>query len=137
MKRLLLITVAIVLSPHLAHAQEITASPICFNLVNEAPYKVYGDLSTPYYTNDEGDKRRNVSTFRLEAAGTRHPTEDYLQDRAEFCARGPFYPGRQLEITLRALFPIFNCKTSIEFGDVIIKGTLNEDGTSKTWVECL
>lgn len=122
--------------PAQAIAQEITTSPICFILRNDAPYKVYGELSTNYFTNEEGQRRRHTGSFRLEAAGSTHPEKGYPNDRAEFCSSGPFYDGRQLELTIKALFPIFSCKTNIEQGEVLIKGIRYEDGSSKTWAEC-
>lgn len=128
MKYFLLFTLLIL--PSFAHAQEVTPHDIPFKIRNEAPYKIFGEVATPYYINTEnGQNRRNVATFVLEAVGGK--------DTIIFNSSGPFFPDRQLEITLRGLFPIFSCKTSIELGDIVIKGRLNDDGTSKTWIECL
>ncbi len=119
-----------------AIAQDITASPICFTVRNEAPYRVYGDISTNYDTNAQGQKIRHNGSFRLEKAGTTQAKENYYLDRSEFCSKGPFYQGRQLELTIRTLIPVFSCKTSIELGEIIIKGKINDDGTTKTWAVC-
>lgn len=110
--------------------------PICFIVRNEAPYRVYGQFSTEYYTAPDGTKARHTGTFRLEKGGSKHPEEGYFTDRSEFCSSGPFYPGRQLELTLRTLIPIFSCKTNIELGEIVIKGKRNQDGTTKTWAIC-
>lgn len=119
-----------------AKAQEITTQPICFTIVNHAPYKVYGQVATDYYTTPNGTKARHTGTFRLEAAGTLHKEKGYPLDRSEFCSSGPFYPNRQMELTLRTLVPIFSCKTNIELDDINIRGQIKEDGSAKTWAEC-
>lgn len=116
-------------------AQEVTASPICFSIRNEAPYKVYGQIATDYYTTQDGTKARHTATFNLEQAGTKNPETGNYTDRREFCSSGPFYEGRQVELMLRTLIPIFTCKTSVELGEVIIHGRFTDDGT-KTWATC-
>ncbi len=133
--RNLLLLICLLFAPA-TMAQEITDKPICFTLRNEAPYRVYGEVSTDYYTAPDGSKARHTGTFRLEKAGAKRKGEDYFIDRTEFCSSGPFYSGRQLEITLRTLFPTFSCKTNIELGEIIIKGNMKDDGTTKTWVVC-
>ncbi|MBI1300928.1 MAG: hypothetical protein GC137_04625 [Alphaproteobacteria bacterium] len=119
-----------------ALAQEITGQPICFTIRNEAPYRVYGQFSTDYYTASDGTKARHTATFRLEKGGSKHGEKGYFTDRSEFCSSGPFYPGRQLELTLRTLIPIFSCKTNVELGEIVIQGKRNQDGTTKTWAVC-
>jgi len=119
-----------------AAAQEITSQPICFTVRNEAPYRVYGEIGTDRIANADGQKIRHTGTFRLEKPGTVDPETGYPKDVSEFCSSGPFFPGRQLNLTLRSLFPIFECRTSVELGEVVIKGQVNEDGTSKTWAVC-
>ena len=117
-------------------AQEITPSPICFTLRNEAPYRVYGEVSTDRYTMPDGTEARHNGSFRLEKAGTLHEDKGYPLDRTEFCSQGPFYPGRQLELTIRTLFPVFSCKTNIEVGEIVIKGRHKKEGGTKTWAVC-
>ena len=136
MKYGLTLLTCITLSPSLCQAQEITTQPLCFTLRNEAPYMVYGDIKTDYYTTPDGIRAKHSSTFRLQKAGARHPDKNYPTDRAEFCSSGPFYSGRQLELTIRTLIPIFSCKTNIELGEIIIKGELKDDGTTRTWAGC-
>lgn len=119
-----------------AIAQEITPQPICFTIRNEAPYRVYGDVTTNFYTTPDGTEARHTGTFRLNKAGARHKKKGYPLDVAEFCSSGPFYPGRQLEITLRTFVPIFSCKTSIEVGEIVIKGQYKKEGGVRTWAVC-
>ncbi len=122
--------------PCSAYAQDITSTPICFSIRNEAPYKVYGDVSTDYYTRPDGTKTRHVGTFRLEKEGSESEDGQTLTDRTRVCSQGPFYPGKQLEITIRTLLPIFSCKTSVELGEIVIKGEIKDDGSSRTWAVC-
>lgn len=124
------------LVPSITVAQEITDEPICFTIRNEAPYKVYGDVATDYFTTPEGTQARHTGTFRLEAAGTVDKITGYRKDITEFCSSGPFYPGRQMALRLRTLIPIFSCKTSIEVGEIVIHGRFEDDGTTKTWATC-
>lgn len=135
----MILFLAILFFPLFAQAQEITKEPICFTVKNTAPYKVYGSFITDYYTMPDGSRRRHTSNFRLEEADAKDPEKGYAIDRAEFCSYGPFYPGRQLEMVLRTLVPIFTCKTSIELGEIVIKGHRNPEpeGGTKTWAECL
>ncbi len=136
MRHLLFILLALCIFPDPALSQEVTPTPICFSIRNEAPYKVYGQVATDYYTTPDGVRARHTATFRFEKAGTTNPKTGNYQDRREFCSSGPFYPNKQLEITLRTLIPIFSCKTSIEMGELVIKGREKEDGTTKTWITC-
>lgn len=137
--RAAILFIAILFFPLLAQAQEITKEPICFTVKNTAPYKVYGSFVTDYYTMPDGSRRRHTSNFRLDAAGDKDPKEGYPTDQAEFCSYGPFYPNRQLELIIRTLVPIFNCKTSVELGEIVIKGYRKPEpeGGTKTWAECL
>ena len=122
-------------APVSAPAQDIVQEPICFVVKNEAPYKVYGNFGTDYYTTPEGTKARHRSNFRLEEAGAVH-AEGYPLDAAEFCSYGPFYPDRKLDLVLRTLVPIFSCRTRIDQGVIVIKGHRKPEGGTETWAEC-
>ncbi len=104
---------------------EVTGTAECFNLINKAPYTVYGSINTNYFTRDDGIKTRHKSNFRLESAGA-----------AEFCTFGPFFEGRKVELVLRTLVPIFDCKTAIT-GDIVIHGRRKEEGGTETYATCL
>ncbi|MCF8496259.1 MAG: hypothetical protein K9G62_06300 [Alphaproteobacteria bacterium] len=119
-----------------ARAQDIVAEPICFQVINEAPYKIYGNFITDTYTAPDGSKSRHRSNFRLDEPGSVHETEGYPLDRAEFCSYGPFLPGRKLEMVLRTLIPIFSCTTRIDQGPIVIKGRRKDEGGTETWAEC-
>ena len=132
---ILAVSMALFIMPFTANAQEITPQPICFNVINEAPYNVTGSIVTNYYTRPDGIRARHRSNFRLNAAGTKHE-EGYPIDRAEFCAAGPFYPDRKLEFVIRTLVPIFSCITKIDQGPIVIKGYRDEEGSAHTSAIC-
>jgi hypothetical protein len=137
MKRLwILILTGLILQPLSAQAQELVAEPLCFLVVNEAPYSVYGSFNTDFYTGPDGAKARHKSNFHLEKAGSIDREKGYPVDRAEFCSYGPFYPGRKLDLVIRTLIPIFDCRTSIDQGPIVIKGHRKPEGGTETWAAC-
>ncbi len=97
----------------------------CFNVINRAPYSVFGSIHTNYYVRPDGVKTRHKSNFRLQ------PSE-----KAEFCTYGPFYDGQKVELVLRTLVPIFDCKTAVT-EDIIIYGRRKSEGGTETWATCL
>lgn len=121
--------------PSTAKAQDIVSEPICFFLINEAPYKVYGNFLTEYFTRPDGSRSRHRSNFRLDEPGTLDD-EGFPADKAEFCTYGPFYQDQKLYFTLRTLVPIFSCKTKVDQGPIVIKGYRKPGGGTETWAEC-
>lgn len=122
--------------PQPVMAQDIVSEPLCFQVRNEAEYKVYGNFVTDYYTTPDGTRARHRSNFRLDEAGSKDPEKGFPTDRAEFCSYGPFLEGRKLEMVLRTLVPIFSCKTRIDQGEIVIKGRRKPEGGAETWAEC-
>ncbi len=111
-------------------AQEIVQEPICFTVRSEANYKVYGSIVTDYYTDlSTGTRARHRSNFRLEPAGAVDAEQGYPLDRAEFCSYGPFYPERKLDLVIRTLIPIFECRTRVDQGEIVITGVRNAEDT--------
>ncbi len=104
---------------------ETTAQPLCFQVQNTTPYTVWGSFVTNSYTAPDGTLARHHENFRLES---RH--------FAEFCSSGPFFPGRKLDLQLRGLVPIYECRTGIG-GPIVIRGQKSDDGGYKTWADCL
>lgn len=118
---------------------DIVEEPICFLLRNEAAFSVNGYFATDQYQRPDGVITRHRSNFRFNEAGeTDAETGDPL-DRAEFCSYGPFLPDRQLLLTLRTLFPVFECKTRVDTGqEIVIKGERRADGNGvQIWAECV
>lgn len=115
--------------PHVAQAAsadgEVVDEPICFNVVSQAPYTVYGSFITNFFTRDDGARARHRSNFRLET-----------NQKAEFCTYGPFYEGRKLELVIRTLVPVFTCKTALS-GDIVVSGRRKPEGGTETWAACL
>lgn len=134
--KLFIVTALCLICPPRAQAQEIVQDPICFNVRNEAPYKVYGSFVTNYYTRPDGIQARHKSNFRLEEAGATDPEKGYPIDQAEFCTYGPFYPGRKLELVIRTLVPIFSCMTRIDQGEIVIQGHRKPEGGTDTKALC-
>lgn len=114
---------------------EIVKDPICFRVVNTADHKMYGSFVTAYYQKPDGSLERHQSNFRLEEKGAKDK-DGYPADMAEFCSYGPFYDGRELELVLRSLVPVFSCKTHIENGDIILKSHRDEKGILRMEAEC-
>ena len=104
---------------------EVLTTPVCFRVINQAPYTVTGSLYTNYYVNKNRQRARHTSNFRLEK-GQSQP----------YCSYGPFYPGQRVELVLRTIVPIFNCKTMID-ADIYIMGKVLENGGTKSWAVCL
>jgi len=103
---------------------EITREPHCFKLVNKAPFTVTGTVSTNFFIMADGTKTRHESGFRLEP-GT----------EGEICTSGPFYPGRELELTLKSLMPVFSCKIQTN-GNVSIYGEYRAEGGTSVSADC-
>ena len=103
---------------------EVTADPICFNVINRATYNVYGTIMTNLYTAEDGTKAHHRANFRL------GPNE-----KTNFCTSGPFFEGRKVDLTLRTLVPVFSCKTTID-QDINIYGREKPTGGTQTWADC-
>lgn len=103
---------------------EILKQPVCFKIVNTAPYTVFGQIKTNYFIRPDGVRSRHRSNFHLK------PKEE-----ADVCTAGPFFEGRRLQFELRTLLPIFTCKTKLR-ETMYVQGKTQEDGTTKTWIDC-
>ena len=103
---------------------EITSQPICTYLTNRSDQTILGTISTAAQTLPSGDSVRHRDNFRL-AAG----------ERKQICTTGPFYEGRRLEIVLKTLLPLFDCKTRID-REIFLDATLQESGFKKLSATC-
>lgn len=104
---------------------EVVADPVCFGIVNRAPFTVFGSLVSNIYTTEDGSNARHRSNFRLEEG-----------QMTRFCTYGPFYAGRKLELALRTLIPVFACKTAL-YKDIEISGRRKPEGGTEIWASCL
>jgi hypothetical protein len=107
-----------------AGAQEITPYPICTQIINEADYAVRGTLSTARGETPEGEPILHSSNFRLLPG-----------ERQDICSSGPFYEGQRLELTLRTVIPVFECRTALT-ASIIIESAIMDNGERKTWASC-
>jgi hypothetical protein len=112
-------------SPGTGREGEIIARPICSAIVNRSDQAILGTLSTAGQAMPSGDVIRHRDNFRLEAG-----------DRREFCSTGPFYEGQRLEIVLRTIIPLFDCKTKIDRGDIYLDAIEDEYGVKKLSATC-
>ena len=103
---------------------EVLAEPICFDVINRAPYSVFGTVSTDAYQTPEGITAHHRANFRLKTG-----------EATEFCSKGPFYEGRRLEFKLRSLVPLFSCQTKID-APIIIQGRFKPEGGTESWATC-
>lgn len=104
---------------------EIVAQPLCSALVNRSDQAILGTLSTAGQRLVSGDVIKHRDNFRLEPG-----------DRKEFCSTGPFYEGQRLEIVLRTLIPLFDCKTKIDRGDIYLDVREEDYGIKKLSATC-
>lgn len=121
--------------PTLAAAQEYLDDPICFTLVNQAPYMVIGDVST-----DEDTYKGDIATYGGEQKIHHTATFRMKQDETfDICTTGPLYEGNKVRLVLRTFVPVFECMTSIYPGALInIRGNyIEEEFRTETWAECL
>ena len=118
-----------------ADAQVYLDSPQCFNIVNEASYSVYGEISTDKHILPSGAEEEHKYAFKLSASQTLNE-KGYPTFKRQFCAKGPFYNGLKLRLKLRTLIPIFECMTAVNKGDIIIRSEEQQDGTAKTYAIC-
>ena len=143
MKHVFLVILTILMFPQISGAQgidnstlDIISEPICFTLRNTADYTVAGNLATAHFQRPDGIVSRHRSNFRLSAAGSFNDAGEPT-DREDFCSYGPFLPDRQLLLTIRTLFPVFECKTRIDQGEIVLKGQRRADDNGViTWAEC-
>ena len=105
-------------------AGEVGQVPQCFNVINKAPYTVLGTVVTDYYTRPDGVKARHRSNFNLKTG-----------EQTRFCTQGPYYEGGKLELVLRTLVPVFDCKTRVD-ADIIINGRIKPEGGTDSWAVC-
>ncbi|MBX2834442.1 MAG: hypothetical protein KTR28_05680 [Micavibrio sp.] len=136
MRKALIALIAFAALPHIAYAQDadqfnakldITQDPICFAVKNEAAYTVIGSMDTANYMRpDDNVLASHRSNFRLKTG-----------EQEEYCSYGPFFPNRSLRLTLRTLFPVFECYSRVDSGTITIKGQRRADDSGViTWAEC-
>lgn len=85
-----------------AQADKFTATPVCSDLINDTGHAVYGAVETDRADGADGETVYYKSNFRLKAG-----------EKTQICSNGPFFEGGRLTLSIRSLFPLFECKTSL------------------------
>ncbi|PZQ48635.1 MAG: hypothetical protein DI551_01310 [Micavibrio aeruginosavorus] len=103
---------------------EILTKPVCSAITNRSDQSMTGTIATAPQKIASGDIVRHRDNFKL-APG----------EKKQFCATGPFFEGRRLEITLRTLIPLFTCKTKID-REIFLDAEYIDDETRKLSATC-
>ena len=103
---------------------EILGKPICSYLTNRSDQTIIGTIATAAQTVASGDVVKHRQNFKLSSG-----------ERRQFCAAGPFYEGRRLELTLRTIIPLFSCKTKIE-REIFLDAQPDDNGIKKLSATC-
>ena len=129
--RFLILCFSFLISIPPVFAQNVTELPICTQIINEADYTVRGTILTatadyddPSDSLKDGTSARHTANFKL-APG----------EKMDVCSQGPFYEGQRLDLQLRTLIPIFECRTALT-GPITIQSEIDADGQRKTWATC-
>lgn len=103
---------------------EIVTRPICSWLTNRSDQTILGTITTAPQKLPDGTVARHRDNFRL-AAG----------ERRQICAAGPFFEGQRLDLTLKTLLPLFNCKTKID-REIFLDAKVQPGGFRKLSATC-
>lgn len=114
------------LSPHAVQAMDlISPTPHCAIIENTTEFTIFGSIRSEYGTTSSGEKRRHEANFRLAP-----------DKKQEVCVTGPFFPGYQVELSLKTLIPIFSCKTRLK-GTIEIRSEKRDDDSNRIYALCL
>lgn len=80
----------------------LSPTPQCSVIKNQSDRTVFIAVRTDYFEGSDGTKQRHEATMRL------NPGE-----KQQVCAQGPFYEGYRVEVILRTIIPLFDCKTKL------------------------
>lgn len=82
-------------------------------------------IRTDYFLREDGARDYHETILRL-AAG---------KDR-EICAKGPFYPDYEVDLVLKSLFPLFDCRTKLQ-GEIPLRERELPDGDREFYAVCI
>ena len=80
----------------------LSPTPQCSVFKNQSERTVFVAVRTNYFEGTDGTKQRHEASIRLEP-----------QEKQQICAQGPFYDGYRVEVILRTIIPLFDCKTKL------------------------
>lgn len=112
---------------HSAKADDLLSPTAqCATIKNDSAFTLNGSVRTAYGTAADGTKARHESNFRLPAG-----------ESTQACSTGPFYPGYQVELILKTLFPVFTCKTRLA-GTIYLRSERDEkNDRNKLYAVCI
>ncbi len=96
-------------------------SPICSELINKSGFAIYGSVETDKVKMPNGETAYYKSNLRMQPDET-----------TQICSNGPFFEGQKLILTLRSLFPLFECKTKLG-QPITINATPKKEGKGYDW----
>lgn len=99
---------------------EITKTPICSKLTNRSTVSIQGTIALAPQTLPSGEPQQFSDNFKLAPGESR-----------EICASGPFYEGRRIDLSIRTLIPLFNCKAAL--GEEIFLDMEEQPDTTKKY----
>jgi hypothetical protein len=123
--RLCLFLCCVLFVTHAQAAELYSPTPQCAMIKNTTNSTLFLMIRTDFFENQDGSKERFQTTLRLEP-----------QAAQEVCAKGPFFPNYQVDLSIRTLIPIFSCKTRLQ-GEIAITSTQRDDGSQKFSAECV
>lgn len=128
MKRLFFILALCIATPVAAQVGpgeqgEITKAPICSKIINRSSVNIQGTIALAPQTLPDGSPQQFSDNFKISPGEFR-----------EVCASGPFYEGRRIDLTIRTLIPLFNCKTML--GQEIFLDMEEKDGIKRYSATC-
>lgn len=112
------------LSP--AQSQELYSPlPYCALIKNETKDEMIVQIRTDYYLRDDGTRDYHETILRIDAG----------KDR-EICAKGPFYPDYKVDLILKSLFPLFDCRTKLQ-GEIPLRERKLANGDREFYAVCV
>lgn len=106
-------------------AELYSDQPYCADIRNEAKGKVFVAIRTAFYTKPDGARSYYEEIVHLDPG----------QER-QICAKGPFYPDYKVSLTIKSLFPLFDCQTKLS-GTIPIREKPTPGGGRDFYAVCV
>ena len=114
------------LIPVSAQAAELySPQPKCAVIRNETKDKTFVAIRTDFYTKPDGARSYYEEIMHLK------PDEE-----RQVCAKGPFYDGYKVNLIIKSLFPLFDCKTKLE-GTIPVREKPTPSGGRDFYAVCV
>jgi hypothetical protein len=111
-------------SPAVLAEPLLSEKPLCSIMHNDSERTVFIAVRTNYFIAPNGEKNRHEASLRLEP-----------MQKQQVCAQGPFYDDYRVEIILRTIIPLFDCKTKLG-DDLRITQTKQKDNVVTLSMNC-